>query len=162
MNARLPALPRRSNHLESIPCDRPSRGNAPANRRKFSPAHPLTVLDLNRTESTPSRTPTPFHPRRLATISRQKRATSAILTPLESHSCTMSRSKPFRITFLRKNRGRGGHYVNHLPEMELRPFRFYRYIVTSLPHCLVASLSSASLLSRPNMERVECRRTSFL
>src|SRR5580704_3011904 len=34
-------------------------------------------------------------------------------TPLESHPCTMRACKVLRITFLRKNRGRGSHYVNH-------------------------------------------------
>src|ERR1700743_2928937 len=46
--------------------------------------------------------------------------TRSHLTPLESHSCTPSRFNSFRITFLRKNRGGGGHSVNYLPGMEYR------------------------------------------
>ncbi len=176
MNARLAALPRRSNHLESIPCNRPLRGHAPANRRKFPPAHPLTVLDPNRTESALSRITTPSHPRRPPTTSRQKRATSALLTLIESHPCTMSPSKLFRITSLRKNRGGEVITLTTFPKWNraLQVLSLLHYFIASLfSEILVArnrdlaqvaepARTSASLLSRPNMERVECRRTSFL
>ena len=111
MNARLVAPPRRLTPLGSHPCNRPSRRNTPANRAKFSPPHSLALFDLNRKESTPYRANTRPRPRHPSTSFQQELTISAPLTPLESHSCTISQPKPFRITFLRKNRGGGGHYV---------------------------------------------------
>ena len=52
--------------------------------------------------------------------------TQTYLTPLESHSCNMTQYKIFRITFLRKNRGRGGHSVNQLPETGTSSMSFPR------------------------------------
>jgi hypothetical protein len=82
--------------------------------------------------------------------------TRSHLTPLESHSCDTSRSKLFRITFLRKNRGGGGHPVNHLPEMEHHTsssplFRFGRKddrSERSLFHCFFTSPSAPAISHR--------------
>src|SRR5579863_3149389 len=61
-----------------------------------------------------------LQPRRIAT------------TPAESHSCATLAHNPFRFTFLRKNPGGRGHYVNPVPKRNCRVFSFYRYFVTSL------------------------------
>jgi hypothetical protein len=47
--------------------------------------------------------------------------TQTHLTRLESHPYTISQRKSFRITFLRKNRGGGGHSVNQLPKTVTAP-----------------------------------------
>src|SRR5579872_4451044 len=112
MNARLVAPPRRLNPLGSHPCNRPLRRHKPSNRPKFSLPHSLALFDLNRKESTPCRANTRPRPRHPSTSFQQELTISAPLTPLESHPCAISQSKPFRITSLRKNRGGGGHYVN--------------------------------------------------
>src|SRR5579863_1473377 len=57
------------------------------------------------------------------------------LTPLESHSCTIAQYKSFRITSLRKNRGRVAILLTSLPETGtalLQVLSLLRYLVASL------------------------------
>jgi hypothetical protein len=74
-------------------------------------------------------------------------------TPLESNSCTMRACKVLRITSLRKNRGRGSHYVNHptlskpTPKFAARP---------SIGTSVLASLALLSGTDMPLLLAIRC------
>lgn len=74
-----------------------------------------------------------------------RRTLSPPTTSLESHPCTSRACKVPGIKFLRKNRGRGGHYVNQAP----LPQASEKF--TARPGVGTSVLASVGLLSGTDM-----------